>query len=69
MTIKELMEKTPNNIIIVDGQHKCNITQYSIFYDVFKDYVIDFIEADQNNNLLVTLKTQLIKKQLPTIQS
>ena len=56
------MEKTPNNIIIVDGQHKCDITQYSIFYDVFKDYVIDFVEADQNNNLLVTLKTQLIKK-------
>lgn len=63
MTVKELMEKTPVCVTITDGNSKCDLTQWNIFYNAFKDCVIDTISPTNNGDLEITLKTELVKKE------
>ena len=63
MTVAELMEKTPVCVTIVDGKSKCDLTPWNIFYEAFKDCVIDTISPTYENDLEITLKTQLVKKE------
>lgn len=63
MTVKELINKTCSQVYVVDSNNKCYITPWNIFYEAFKDCIIDNIEAGNEGELLLTLKTQLIKKE------
>jgi hypothetical protein len=63
MTVRELLEKTPGNVIIVDGRSRCDVTPWNIFYDLVKDCVIDTITPTDANELEITLKTVLLKKE------
>lgn len=62
MTLKNLIEKTPATVYLTDGTTTCLITPWSIFYDAFKDCIIDNIEPFEDG-LLVTLKRELVKKE------
>lgn len=63
MTVKELMEKTPVCVTIIDGKSKCDLTPWNIFYNTFKDCVIDTVSPTNDGDLEITLKTQLVKKE------
>ena len=63
MTIKELLEKTPASVTIVDHNSECDITPWNVFYNAFKDCIIDTIDAAPDGGLHVTLKTELVKKE------
>ncbi|MEE1056769.1 MAG: hypothetical protein UH239_05930 [Acutalibacteraceae bacterium] len=62
MTVGELMQKSGSSIYIVDGKNRYWMTPWDILFEVFKDCVIDNIEATDINELEITLKTQLVKK-------
>ena len=59
MTVRELIEKTPNAVQINDHGNKCDITPWSIFYDAFKNCVVDTINAT-DAGIEITLKTTLV---------
>lgn len=63
MTIKELMQKTCSSVYIVDDNNKCLLTPWNVFFEVFQDYVIDYVESAAEGDLYVTLKKQLVKKE------
>lgn len=64
MTVKELMEKTAVCVTITDGKSRCDLTPWNIFYEAFKDCVIDSIcPSADGSDLDITLKTQLVKKE------
>ncbi len=63
MTVKELMEKTTVCITIVSVHNKCSLTHKDIFYNAFKDCIIDTISPTNNGDLEITLKTELVKKE------
>jgi hypothetical protein len=63
MTVKELMEKTPVCVTIVDNNSRCELTPWNIFYNAFKDCVIDTVSPTATQDLEITLKTQLVKKE------
>lgn len=63
MTVKELLEKTPVNVTITDNGSKCRLTPWDIFYEAFKDCVIDTITPISAQDIEITLKTQLVKKE------
>lgn len=61
MTVRELIEKTPNAVQINDHGSMCDITPWSIFYDAFKNCVVDTINAT-DAGIEITLKTALVKE-------
>ena len=61
MTVRELIEKTPNAVRINDHGATCYITPWSIFYDAFKNCVVDTINAT-DAGIEITLKTTLVKE-------
>lgn len=61
MTVRELIEKTPNAVRINDHGSTCDITPWNIFYDAFKNCVVDTI-SPVNDVVEITLKTQLVKE-------
>lgn len=63
MTVKELLQKTPVCVTIVDGNCKCELTPWNIFYEVFQDCIIDTISPTATQDLEITLKKQLLKKE------
>ena len=62
MTVRQLMEKTPGTITIDDHGAKCMITPWSIYYEAFKDCVIDTITPTDLGSMEITLKTTLVKE-------
>lgn len=63
MTIKELIEKTPAAVYISDNGDRCRITPWNIFYKAFANCVVDTIDTTPDGDLIVTLKTELIRKE------
>lgn len=63
MTVGELMQKSCSSVHIVDDKKRYRITPWDILFEVFKDCVIDNIEAIESAELEITLKTQLVKKE------
>lgn len=61
MTVRELIEKTPDAVRINDHGATCYITPWSIFYDAFKHCVIDTINTT-DDCIEITLKTALVKE-------
>ena len=63
MTIKELLEKTPASVYIVDNNEQHAVNPWNMTYKMFADCVIDTIEpACDGCALLVTLKYELVRK-------
>ena len=63
MTVKELMQKTCASVYIIDNKSKCELTPWNIFFEVFKDCIIDNINPISETEIEITLKTQLVKKE------
>lgn len=63
MTVAELMQKTCASVVITDGKSRCEITPWNIFFEAFKDCVIDTVQAVGDSEIEITLKTQLVKKE------
>lgn len=63
MTVSELMQKTCATVVIKDNNSKCEITPWNIFFEAFKDCVIDTVQATADSEIEITLKTQLMKKE------
>lgn len=63
MTIRELIEKTPASIYIADGGDRCRITPWNIFYQAFKTCIVDTIDTTPDGDIIVTLKTELVRKE------
>lgn len=63
MTVAELMQKTCASVTIKDGNSKCELTPWNIFFEAFKDCIIDTVQASESCEIEITLKTQLVKKE------
>lgn len=62
MTVKELINKTPVCVTIVDGNSRCELTPWNIFFEVFQDCIIDTVSPTTSGDLEITLKTCLVKE-------
>lgn len=63
MTVKQLLEKTCNSVVIVDGTHKYPVFVWGLLYDAFGDCVVNDIQVSADGDgLEITLKTQLVRE-------
>ena len=62
MTVKQLLEKTCASVSIVDGKQKYFVSPWGLLYDTFGNCVVNEIQTDNDGNLEITLKTQLVKE-------
>lgn len=63
MTVKQLLEKTCNPVVIVDGPHKYPVSVWGLLYDAFGDCVVNDIQVSADGaGLEITLKMQLVRE-------
>ena len=62
MTVKQLMEMTIFPLYIMDGKQKYFISPWGLLYDTFGNCVVNEIQTDNDGNLEITLKTQLVRE-------
>lgn len=63
MTVKQLLEKTCDSVVIVDGPHKYLVSVWGLLYDAFGDCVVNDIQASADGSALeITLKQQLVRE-------
>lgn len=63
MTVKQLLEKTCDAVVIVDGPHKYPVSVWGLLYDAFGDCVVNDIQVGADDGTLeITLKQQLVRE-------
>ena len=63
MTVKQLLEKTCNSVVIVDGSHKYPVSVWGLLYNAFGECVVNDIQIGSDGDTLeITLKQQLVRE-------